>query len=205
MKWTSTFPRLRPLIHPPPLLLVQEGRLLRQNLRKEFITEEELMSQLREQGCEELSAVKKAYIEGDGRMSVIRVDGGQASQAPRRQNGAGEREGEEWQARCGWQGGGSAVQCRHPRLRPAHARTPGHGACPMSPGRHPLGLVARVGGASVVGDRCRAVYPTAASAITPENTLGRPRPRVWLLFFPYPLCPKTVRWATTPRGRRLQP
>ena len=49
----TTCPRLRAVIYPPPLLLVQEGRLLRQNMRKEFITEDELMSQLREQGCAE--------------------------------------------------------------------------------------------------------------------------------------------------------
>jgi uncharacterized membrane protein YcaP (DUF421 family) len=85
----TTFPRLRPLIHPPPLLLVQDGRLLRQNMRKELITEDELMSQLRQQGCEELSMVKKAYMEGDGRISVIRVEGGKASRAPRRQIGGG--------------------------------------------------------------------------------------------------------------------
>jgi uncharacterized membrane protein YcaP (DUF421 family) len=90
LDWLAqAFPRLRPVIHPPPLPLVQDGRLLRQNMRKEFITEEELMSQLRQQGCEELSTVKKAYIEGDGRISVIRMDEGNASHAPRRQSGQG--------------------------------------------------------------------------------------------------------------------
>jgi uncharacterized membrane protein YcaP (DUF421 family) len=81
-------PRLRPLLYPPPLLLVRDGRLLRQNMRKEFITEEELMSQLRQQGCEELSTVKKAYIEGDGHISVIRAEPGQPARASRLQRGA---------------------------------------------------------------------------------------------------------------------
>ena len=90
LDWLAqTFPRLRPVIHPPPLLLVQDGRLLRQNMRKEFITEEELMSQRRQQGCEELSMVKKAYIEGDGRISVVRAEQGQASRVPGRQSGGG--------------------------------------------------------------------------------------------------------------------
>lgn len=64
-----TFERI---IHPPPLLLVQDGKLLYRNMRKEFVSAEELMSQLREQGIDDLQEVKKAYMEGDGRISVIR-------------------------------------------------------------------------------------------------------------------------------------
>ncbi|WKZ17815.1 MAG: DUF421 domain-containing protein [Candidatus Jettenia sp. CY-1] len=59
------------LVHPPPLLLVKNGKLIPQNMRREFITEEELMSQLHEQGIDELSMVKVAYMEGDGRISVV--------------------------------------------------------------------------------------------------------------------------------------
>jgi uncharacterized membrane protein YcaP (DUF421 family) len=64
-------PRVERFIHPPALPLVQAGHLLRHNMRRELVTEEELMSQLREQGIHELTAVKLAYIEGDGRISVI--------------------------------------------------------------------------------------------------------------------------------------
>jgi uncharacterized membrane protein YcaP (DUF421 family) len=63
------------LLSPPPLLLVQEGKLLRQNLRRELITPEEIMSQLRQQGVGDLREVKRAYIEGDGQISVIKNDG----------------------------------------------------------------------------------------------------------------------------------
>jgi uncharacterized membrane protein YcaP (DUF421 family) len=65
------FPRVERFIHPPALPLVQAGHLLRHNMRRELVTEEELMSQLREQGIHELTAVKLAYMEGDGRISVI--------------------------------------------------------------------------------------------------------------------------------------
>jgi uncharacterized membrane protein YcaP (DUF421 family) len=58
-------------VHPPPLPLVQDGVLLRRNLRKELITEEELLTQLREQGVENVRDVKTAFMEGDGRVSVI--------------------------------------------------------------------------------------------------------------------------------------
>src|SRR5574338_819966 len=59
------------LIEPTPLLLIRNGKLLRQNMRRELITEDELMSQLREQGLDDLAKVKKAYMESDGQLSVI--------------------------------------------------------------------------------------------------------------------------------------
>jgi uncharacterized membrane protein YcaP (DUF421 family) len=59
------------LIEPPPLRLIQNGRMLRRNMRMELITEDELMMQLREQGLEDISKVRDAYIESDGRISVI--------------------------------------------------------------------------------------------------------------------------------------
>lgn len=63
---------------PPPLMLIEDGRLLRRNMRQEMITTDELMSQLRQQGIEDPGKVKKAYIEGDGRISIICRDGHQA-------------------------------------------------------------------------------------------------------------------------------
>lgn len=65
------FPAFRSFVRPPELPLVKNGKILRRNLRKELITEEELMSQLREQGVDDISKVKSAYMEGDGRFSVI--------------------------------------------------------------------------------------------------------------------------------------
>jgi uncharacterized membrane protein YcaP (DUF421 family) len=67
-------PFLQQLVHPPPLLLVENGMLLRQNMRKELVTTEELMTQLREQGIEDLERVKRARMEGDGRISFVTVD-----------------------------------------------------------------------------------------------------------------------------------
>ena len=65
------FPRIERLLHPPPLPLVQDGRLLRRNMRRELITEEELRSHLRQQGLEEFAQVQAAYMEGDGQISII--------------------------------------------------------------------------------------------------------------------------------------
>ena len=59
------------LLKPKPLLLITDGKLMRRNLQKEMITRDELMSQLREQGVEEINEVKRCYLEGDGRISVV--------------------------------------------------------------------------------------------------------------------------------------
>jgi uncharacterized membrane protein YcaP (DUF421 family) len=73
--WLSYhFPGFGRLLRPAPLPLVKDGQLLRRNMRRELISTEELMSQLREQGVESLSDVKRCYLEGDGHISVIKHD-----------------------------------------------------------------------------------------------------------------------------------
>jgi len=68
------FPAFQRLTRPPPLPLIENGRMLRRNMQKEMITIDELTSQLRQQGVEHPSEVKKAFIEGDGSISIIRKD-----------------------------------------------------------------------------------------------------------------------------------
>lgn len=65
-------PALQRWLEPPPLLLVDQGRVLRQNLRHEFVTEDELRSKLREKGVAHFDEVEQAYMESDGSVSVIR-------------------------------------------------------------------------------------------------------------------------------------
>jgi len=67
-------PKFQQFLNPPPLLLVKNGRLILRHLERELITEEELMSQLRQQGVEFLADVKKAYLEADGSISIITSD-----------------------------------------------------------------------------------------------------------------------------------
>lgn len=59
------------LIEPPPLPLIKDGKMLYRNMRRELITEEELMTQLREQGLDDVEKVKEAYMESDGHISVV--------------------------------------------------------------------------------------------------------------------------------------
>ena len=65
-------PSFARFVHPPPLPLIRNGRMLRRNMREESISEEELMSQLRQAGVDDVAKVKVAHIEGDGRISVIK-------------------------------------------------------------------------------------------------------------------------------------
>jgi uncharacterized membrane protein YcaP (DUF421 family) len=72
LDWLSfKSPRFQRLIKPPPLPLIKNGQMLRRNMRKELITDADLMGQLREQGISDVSKVKEAYIESDGRISVV--------------------------------------------------------------------------------------------------------------------------------------
>jgi uncharacterized membrane protein YcaP (DUF421 family) len=67
-------PRFERFFQPPPLLLIENGRMLPKNMRSELITKDELLTKLREEGIAELSDVKEACMESDGMISVIKVD-----------------------------------------------------------------------------------------------------------------------------------
>ena len=77
------FKPLQRFVRPPPLKLIKDGQMLFQNMRKEMITIEELNSQLRQQGIEGCHEVKDAYIEGDGRISVIKYEKEEEPNKPR--------------------------------------------------------------------------------------------------------------------------
>lgn len=68
------YPALRPLFTSPSLTLIEDGRLNRSNLRRELLSEDELCSQLRQKDVFSYAEVKLAKLEGDGRLSVIKVD-----------------------------------------------------------------------------------------------------------------------------------
>lgn len=72
-------PSLEFLIASPRVQLIDNGKVLRRNMRRELVTDEELMAMLRSQGIDDPKDVKAAYIEGSGDISVIRKDGGEVS------------------------------------------------------------------------------------------------------------------------------
>lgn len=72
LNWLSyRIPRLQRFLNPPPTLLVKNGRILRDNMEEQLISQDELMSILRKQGIQKLNEVKLAFMESDGSISVI--------------------------------------------------------------------------------------------------------------------------------------
>ncbi len=70
--WLShTFPAIEKLLRPRPLRLITEGKMIRSNMRKEMLTEGELMSLLRKKGIEHIEDVKQCHLEPDGELSLI--------------------------------------------------------------------------------------------------------------------------------------
>jgi uncharacterized membrane protein YcaP (DUF421 family) len=74
------FEAVRKFSEPTPLPVIWKGRVLRRNLRQEFVTEDELMAKLREKGIDSPSQVKEARIESDGQFSVIQYGDNPPSQ-----------------------------------------------------------------------------------------------------------------------------
>ncbi|MEA5565932.1 DUF421 domain-containing protein [Anabaena sp. UHCC 0399] len=64
-------PAFQRFLNPSPMLLVKNGQMMQRHLQQELITEDELMSKLRQQGVEFLNDVKLAYMEADGSISII--------------------------------------------------------------------------------------------------------------------------------------
>ena len=75
----KTFERL---LAPAPLPLVEEGRVNRKNMRKEFITEEELRGQFRQQGISDIAEVKTAYLEASGDISAVKYEDDEQHRQP---------------------------------------------------------------------------------------------------------------------------
>src|ERR1700712_192075 len=70
---TWRFPAVEKLFAARRLCLVRNGQRNRRNMRREFISDHELMSKVREAGLEDLSRVKVMYLESDGEISLIRL------------------------------------------------------------------------------------------------------------------------------------
>jgi uncharacterized membrane protein YcaP (DUF421 family) len=69
---TFRIPRLQSILEPPPLLLIDNGRVLWNHLRREFVSQTELESKLREHGVKDPAEVEKAYMEPDGQVTVLK-------------------------------------------------------------------------------------------------------------------------------------
>ena len=81
INWSSwRFKKLRWLTAPPPMSLIRDGRVNKRNLCSALLSHDELMTQLREQGVDDIADVAKSYMEGDGEISVITRNDDRAGQ-----------------------------------------------------------------------------------------------------------------------------
>jgi uncharacterized membrane protein YcaP (DUF421 family) len=67
--------RLRPLLEGEPVVLIERGKLLERNLRRERITHEELTAEARQQQIGALDEVEWAVLETNGRISFLERPG----------------------------------------------------------------------------------------------------------------------------------
>ena len=69
------FRRVRPLFEPEPLILVENGKVIERNLRRERLTTEELAAEARLQQIAALTDVRWAVLETSGKISFIPSSG----------------------------------------------------------------------------------------------------------------------------------
>lgn len=65
------FRRLRPILDGEPIVMVQNGKVLDRNLKRERLTEEELAMEARLQQIDSLDKVEWAILEKGGQISFI--------------------------------------------------------------------------------------------------------------------------------------
>ena len=65
------FPRLRPALEGYPIVLIEDGKVIERNLRRERLTPGELAKEARGQQIESLADVKWAVLETSGAISFI--------------------------------------------------------------------------------------------------------------------------------------
>ena len=124
------------LVHPPPLLLIRTAGSSARNMRSEMISQDELMSQLREQGVDDVAKVRSCHLEGDGQFSVVKNepegdDGSGKSQRTPRPDGAARLGFNARAAGRGVRGRGDTVGPRST----GRIGTPGRGPGPGHPAR----------------------------------------------------------------------
>jgi uncharacterized membrane protein YcaP (DUF421 family) len=66
------FPRTRPLLEGQPLVVIQDGEVLENNIRRERLTREELAEAARLQQISSLKDVSWAILEKSGQISFIK-------------------------------------------------------------------------------------------------------------------------------------
>jgi uncharacterized membrane protein YcaP (DUF421 family) len=69
------FPRLRPLLEGEPIVILQDGKPIDRNMRRERLTIEDLTEQARLQNIGALDEVAWAVLETSGQISFVKKSG----------------------------------------------------------------------------------------------------------------------------------
>lgn len=68
------FPKIDRIISARRICLIKDGKKNFRNIRREFITHEELGSKIHQEGLENISQVKRMWLESNGEITVIKMN-----------------------------------------------------------------------------------------------------------------------------------
>ena len=66
------FPRLRPVLEGYPIVIVEDGKPIERNMKRERLTLEEVMAEARQQEISSLDEIQWAVLETAGKISFIK-------------------------------------------------------------------------------------------------------------------------------------
>ena len=66
------FPKLRPILDGDPIVVVQDGKAIEKNLRRERLTLDDLAAAARQEGIPHLDEVQWAVMETSGKISFVK-------------------------------------------------------------------------------------------------------------------------------------
>jgi uncharacterized membrane protein YcaP (DUF421 family) len=68
------FKRFEQMVEGGPTVLVHDGKVIERHLRRERVTTDELFTEMRKSGVDDLPHVRWAILEADGKISIIARD-----------------------------------------------------------------------------------------------------------------------------------
>lgn len=76
------WPRARKVLEGLPVVLVRDGAIVKEALKLERVSQDELVEQARGHGIADLSRVRLAVLEADGKVSFLAVDAKDSEEGP---------------------------------------------------------------------------------------------------------------------------
>lgn len=67
-------PRVRAVVEGQPVVLARDGKVFRDVLRRELVSNGDFLEAMRETGCSEIEKIRLATLETNGRISILLAD-----------------------------------------------------------------------------------------------------------------------------------